>query len=447
MRKRLPLVLFLLFAPVAFAQERPPVAYIRVEPAPVREHQPFEIVLGGFFPSFPPPPPVVRFEPGRVVLTLPPLTGGPLIDPPWGERVRIEGLPAGQYEIVVNGLGQTLSRYPFTVHEAPFSVTPAAGTAGTEVLIEGVTVPCRLDPCPLPVVRFGSGLSGAGIASPRVRLTPRGQIVAEVPAGLFSSRNDVTVETGERTVVLPYGFRVGSADEAHDLLILPLVYEGRGAHGSDWRSEITIRNDAPIAMELGQLRFDAPAARLAPGERLRVPPGGERGLLLTIPRGVDKWLTFSSHIVDRSRTLTNRGTEIPVVRADDMAPVIRLLDVPLSPLFRAYLRIYSLDEGIGFEYVQVVATRADGSKVSEYVPVTFNYNCGVAGCVNPMPAFGALDLSSIPALANAGVVDLTLFGPTNDRRLWAFVSVTNNETQRVTLWTPQHDNQTAGVAR
>lgn len=449
-KKLLPLVLFLLLPQFALAQEEP--TYIRVEPQPVRANQPFEIVVGGIFPGIAPPPPAVRFEPGRIVLTLPATPGGPLIDVPWGERIRIDGLAAGEYVIDLNGLGRTLSRYSFTVYESPFSVTPFTGRGGSEVMIEGIGFECNTTPCTLPVVSFAVR-GGPTVVSPRVRIAPDGQIIAEVPAGL-GARNDVIVQTASRTVTLPYGYAdlgsIGSEpeEETHDIILLPLVFEGRGAHGSDWRTEITIRNDAPVAIDLNALRLNEPAPRLAPGDRLRVPPQGPRGLLLMVPRGLGKWLTFSSHVVDRSRTASNRGTEIPVVGTDDMAPVIRLLDVPLTPRFRAHLRVYSVDrEENVVRHVTVVARKQDGSEVIEFVPIRWELDCGIAGCAPESPMFGSVDLSAIPALANAGPVDLTIYGQTNDERLWAFVSVTNNETQRVTLWTPQHDNQTAGVAR
>jgi hypothetical protein len=68
--------------------------------------------------------------------------------------------------------------------------------------------------------------------------------------------------------------------------------------------------------------------------------------------------------------------------------------------------------------------------------------CPIAPCVSDRPAFRDFDLESIPILRSGNFpsgVDVTITtGVRGNGRLWAFVSVTNNDTQHVTVYTPQH---------
>ena len=453
MKRKVFLLMLLLLLPQLALAEEVAVAYIDAYPDPVRENQPFEIVLGGYFPGVVPPAVVVQIEGRRIILRLPDEHGGPLINVRWGERVRFEGLPAGRYDVIVRGLGHDqLAGLLLDVLPAPFSVSPAYGLGGTEVLIEGVVLPlCDSDPCFTPVVLFGN------TPSPNVRITAEGDLVAVVPANLDErALLDVSVRTASHTVqTLPQAFTVRLGDSAEDFeyVLLPLSFAGPGAHGSNWVTRTVVRNDAPIPVATRPLLHPTPGApfpfgAIPSGQRVSVPPLSDTGVLFGVQRGLGKWLTFSSHIVDLSRTANNLGTEIPVVRAEDTAPVIRLLNVPLTARFRAHLRIYSFDrEEERGDHATIVVTKSDGSRVDLHAQLMWEPNCGIGPCRQELPAFALVDLSADPRLANAGEVDLTIYGPTNDLRLWAFVSVANNETQRVTLWTPQHDNQTAGVSR
>ncbi|MEA2462785.1 MAG: hypothetical protein QOJ98_532, partial [Acidobacteriota bacterium] len=228
--------------------------------------------------------------------------------------------------------------------------------------------------------------------------------------------------------------------------LFPLTFAGPGAHGSQWRSENIIRNDAAVEVATVPLIWDGYSVPevilLTPipvGQRAAMPEEPEDGgLYLYVPRGLEKWLTYSSHIVDRSRSQSDRGSELPVVRAEDTSAEIRLPDIPLRPLFRAHLRVYDFDTETP-RNIRIVVTKEDGTNVFISRRIFSTFECVNPPCFNPRPPYATIDLSAIPELADAGEVDISVRSETNDARLWAFVSVSNNNTQHVTMYTPQHD--------
>lgn len=440
-RHFLPTLLLLFIADVASAR-------IIFDPPRVHESEAFDILVRSTSPnSGGPGAPYLRIAPGQITIDLMREQGVLLTPAEWGERVRVDGVPAGTYDVVVRSEAQEWERKTLVVHPRPFSIAPAFGAGGTEVLIEGIRTGCELGPC-TPVVRFGSEEANA------VRVTDEGDIAAETPS--VSGNVDVTVIAAGKTYTLPGGY-TGVASGTPPVLsrmekvLLPLNFRGDGAHASEWRTETVVRSDAPIRVPTEPLiHFElllpdlSAFTPLAPGVHVPFPEERvEGGVYLYVPRGLEKRLTWKSHILDRSRSATDRGTELPVVRVDDTSSVIRLVDVPLRSLFRARLRIYDFDT-LEDRNVEVLITNKDGAEVRLYATLHVP-SCVTPPCVMYRAPFAAFDLSAIPELADAGEVDITLRAETNDARLWAFVSISNNETQRVTLYTPLH--QTPGVTR
>jgi hypothetical protein len=436
-------VLLLLFADVASAA-------IAFDPPQVREHEPFEMLLRTISGSSPPPgAPFLRIAPGQITVELLRNAGPATAISKHGERVRVDGVPAGTYEVVFRTISGILERTTLVVLPKPFSVAPAFGAGDTEVLIEGIRG-CApgTGTCATPVVRFGSE------EGYDVQFTPAGDITARTP--YIFGRVDVTVTAGGVTRTLPGGYVGVSSGAPPDLalmekVLLPLNFRGEGAQGADWRTETVVRSDAPIRVPTEPLVYfelllpDLQAfTPLAPGVHVPFPQESvEGGVYFYAPLGLEKRLTYKSHILDRSRSTTDRGTELPVVRVEDTAAEIRLMDVPLGPLFRTRLRIYDFDT-VEDREIQVLITKADGTLIHHQLAVTRVPPCVTPPCAMYRSPFVAIDLSSISALANAGEVDITIRAETNDARLWAFASVSNNETQRVTLYTPLHKT---GVAR
>lgn len=442
MKRLLPVLGLLLLLPQFAAAA--PLDFIRFDPTVVRENEPFDILMGGLWPSGAyPHSATTRIEGNRIIVRLDGRSDGPPIVVPWGERIRLSGLQRGVYTVEVVAEDMEVGEQALVVLARPFSVTPPFGEVRTAVLIEGVALHvCEDPPCPPVEVQFGANKSSS------VTVTDDGDILATVPAG--TGLVDVVVRQNLATYTLPMGFQYGASGSFepvhYERVLFPLTFAGPGAHGSQWRSENIVRNDAPVEAATVPLiwgGFPVPdftlPTPLPPGLRELMPEEPEDGgMFLYVPRGLEKWLTYSSHIVDRSRSASDRGSELPVVRVEDTSAEIRLIDVPLVPLYRAHLRVYDFDTGTP-RNIRVVVTKEDGTTVSVHRRIFSTFECVNPPCFDPRPPYATIDLSAIPELANAGEVDLSVRSDTNDARLWAFVSVSNNNTQHVTMYTPQHD--------
>jgi hypothetical protein len=444
--KRLLFALGLLFLIPQFAAAAP-LDFIRFDPAVVRENEPFDILIGGLWPSGAyPRAATMRIDDDRIMIRLQGASfNGPAIVVPWGERIRLGGLRPGVYSVKVTSEDNNLGEKALAVLAQPFTVTPSFGNGATRVLMEGVPLSGCEGPqvCSNLEIRFGALPAG------NVRITGDDNLVVQVPNG-GTGTVDVTVRVGSTTYTLPAGFQYGEPmtfDPVHfERVLFPLTFAGPGAFGSQWRSENIVRNDSAVDAPTVPLIWDGfsvPEARfftpMPPGERELMPEQAEDGgRYLYVPRGLEKWFTYSSHIFDRSRSASDRGSELPVIRAEDTSAEIRLPDIPLRPLFRVHLRVYDFDSDTPRD-IRIVLTKADGTNFFIHRRIFSTFACVNPPCFNPRPPYATIDLSSIPELANAGEVDISVRSDTNDARLWAFVSVSNNDTQHVTMYTPQHD--------
>ncbi|HYI08196.1 MAG TPA: hypothetical protein VEK57_03915 [Thermoanaerobaculia bacterium] len=444
-KRLLPLLFVLLCAVSSFGEY---VERFEFDPASPVEGETFEVLVNGWWPSGGPPfAPQVVVDGHRIEIRFQAAKNGPPVISYWGARVSVGPLDAGTYVIAVRAAGDVLQEKTLVIEPRPFTVIPGFGPSGSEVLLRGVQVPaeCRLGEC--LQVKFG------GVPGEAARFFDRsGDILIRTPDhadGLV----DVSLSTpiGD-SVVAPKAFRFGRALGAGDYerVLFPVTFEGPGAHGSDWTTNIIVRNDSPLTVETAPLFWLNPDSTTSgppilgpfpPAGRARFRElGSQAGRFLYIPRGLESFFSYSSHILDQSRAGTNLGTEIPVVHVGDTSNRIRLVNVPLDPAFRARLRIYEWDSQPRFVTVTVINVLEDEQHIIRLRLDAAVITCPTTPCLQPEPGYAALDFSTIPALAGAALGDVIIESETGDARLWAFVSVTNNETQHVTLYTPQHKN-------
>jgi len=167
--------------------------------------------------------------------------------------------------------------------------------------------------------------------------------------------------------------------------------------------------------------------------------------------------TFSSNVAvnvrvqDVSRQSQTWGTEIPVVReAQFRRGRFSLLDVPLSIGFRQMLRIYDPDATPSgqvivrfYRVVPSVDTTYDPMNPPTKDILVGERSIGLNTEARPGTPLFNLGYAELPNLADLPEVQGTAririevepVAPT--QRAWAFVSVTNNETQHVTTVIPQ----------
>ncbi|HKO57813.1 MAG TPA: hypothetical protein VJ276_18235 [Thermoanaerobaculia bacterium] len=170
--------------------------------------------------------------------------------------------------------------------------------------------------------------------------------------------------------------------------------------------------------------------------RIYQPPAGRPpGQFLYVTHAAADRVRFSIRVRDVAHEDTNWGTEIPVVRDDQyFGQTFSLLGIPTDARFRQSLRIYeSALEGKGRVEVKVFPM-SDGPPLGTAVldlpsQEPFIYNPGNAEILSLSDAF--------PAIRGAGNVRVEITPLTDGGAVWAFVSITNNETQQVSLVTPQ----------
>ena len=238
-----------------------------------------------------------------------------------------------------------------------------------------------------------------------------------------------------------------SAEEPTERFLVPIASTPiPGAHGSLWETELWYRNDSDVPTAVApQVDSDVPPTRgvtlpyflFENRDRLR-------GLFLHVDARAADGMRFHVRIRDTSRSNESWGTELPVVRERDFfgcaipsaqacSRSLSLLSVPTDVRFRVALRIYEAAlEGRG--RVRVTIHRNTGDEVLGSAEL----DLPVAGVPAFAPGFAQI-LSlrdAFPAIAAAERVRISIEPPTPGARFWAFVSVTNNETQQVTTITP-----------
>ena len=330
----------------------------------------------------------------------------------------------------------------------PLSAPPEGGTIVTIrgknlMSVSGFARTLKPDctPCPPrpPIVSFGD--KPAEVISYEYD-----KLVVKAPpsaGGLY----DVQVDNGYFSATPTTLSRVFQYGEIHyppsfDRVLVPVVADRiPGAFGSIWSTELVGRNDNDFDVVVKQ--FDAATsgawsggARNSTFRPQLVTSAGAAFLYIEhVYSGFP--VTLNLRVRDLSRQADSWGTEIPVVRAEQafVNRPMDLLNVPFEPESRITLRIYDLDGPTGGTVP--VSVRDNESNVV----------LGSAAVAMPpgdylthpiVPGYAQIDVGSL--IANASAVDrvrIRVGDAALQKRLWAMISVTDLETQQVTLITPQ----------
>ncbi|HEY0155996.1 MAG TPA: hypothetical protein VGF28_01750 [Thermoanaerobaculia bacterium] len=318
--------------------------------------------------------------------------------------------------------------------EQPFEVRPfgLAATGGVELHIRLQDLAFSLCPQLKCAIRIG----GVEAMTKRQGSHPNEIVVMAPPTA--PGLHDVSIANGGSTVTLPgavFTFGPGAPDFTHvERILFPLNFDAPGAHGSLWRTESAIANPQPwpIVTVNAIAPFVCPAV-VGPCTELLQPHsklawnGGTypHGVALLVTRRDAEDLAFSLRVRDVSRVAEGFGTEVPVVRERDMdVGTMTLLDVPLDPRYRVKLRIYAF----GAAHGDTGFVRYGG----RHVNYTVTRHCDSYESCAATPAYAELDL---PA-GEPGTREIVSVVPPGNSLAWSFASVTNNDTQQVTLVTP-----------
>lgn len=434
---RLALVLSLAFALNAFGQFLPLVPFAIDPPDPTSTDSVTLVVQE--YASCPPEPVVVR---SGLVFDVT-VADGPCSAPPHPVTFRIElgMLPAGHYTVNAHApAGPVASVLAFdVVPAAPLDLSvsqPVGSTAGGTTVI--VSVPAAfclgvpINQCPLPAITFG-GIPATSITAVddthfRVTTPPH----AAGPVQVVASASSYTRSS--------YGFRyydpqAAPSEKFFERVLIPVIFHGPGAFGSNWVTELSLINANAYPIEGWR-----PIAGRASIDSKPVVFGSEdapNGLFLIVSRQATPNLTFHAAVRDTSRADREWATEIPVVRDDKFSYYpVELLDIPIDPRFRTMVRIYSPDAQVPNYARQVhvsVYSLDDGHVLRELFPSLTNPSgCSDAVSCAEHPAFVSVsDVTNGLPSGRAGV-RIEGYAP-----LWVFATVTNNDTQHVTVVSPQ----------
>lgn len=164
------------------------------------------------------------------------------------------------------------------------------------------------------------------------------------------------------------------------------------------------------------------------------------GTLGIVERGRADDVAFTLRSRDTSRQYETWGTVVSVVREADLyARRFSLVDIPADPQFRALLRIYDVNPATP-PSVRVRIFRFNAARRAATAPDDL--------VAEFTPAFGVPADRTFPSSASVPVQVNVAVLPTERLRVeiepldgareyWAFVSVTHNSTQHVTVITPK----------
>jgi hypothetical protein len=154
--------------------------------------------------------------------------------------------------------------------------------------------------------------------------------------------------------------------------------------------------------------------------------GNPWGHVLYALRGTTGSLALASRIRDTSRQSQTAGTEVPVVRESDFRGQIRFMNIPVDARYRVMLRLWSLGD-----FPTFIATV--DSIPAQQQPLTVSKVPGTSMW------FGTLDVTSLLTKANNNPTNLAVTGAPNpllSPLIWGMLSITNNDTQQVTIVSP-----------
>jgi hypothetical protein len=264
------------------------------------------------------------------------------------------------------------------------------------------------------------------------------------------------------TILLITTSVMAAPGDRFERLLFPVVLvDHPGAYGTIWNTEYTVRNEGDVAVEIftsecmfrcdmSRCIFVACFRREATPARSTFPNlydltrneaghVGNPGTLLYVEALHAHNVFASLRLVESTGRANEHGVEIPVVRESELYETFLLLPhVPMPSSARTHLRLYVVESPTGAAKLRVRTYAAEGEDVlfertvewrAGGVPRKGDYDENV-------PGYSFVDLSAelsdSPEAVRVRVDSLTEGG-----KFWAMASVTSNQSQQVTLVTPQ----------
>jgi hypothetical protein len=250
------------------------------------------------------------------------------------------------------------------------------------------------------------------------------------------------------------------AQPSLERILLPIYAPGpaSGGYSSVWETELVVVNRGDQPIDVFQVKCAqtctcpfqivcVPGKPLMPLEEmasLLIEKGG-RPLFLFAERDKLQDLAMNLRVFERSRLHDTFGVEIPVVReADFLVSTAWLVNVPASANSRVRLRVYGVASPTGQGDVRIRVFATSGSvqpalditraleppSLEGRIPASTDFDTHEPGYLDL-----ALPLDALVEQEGRAIIRVDSL--TAGLQFWAMASVTNNETQAVTLITPQ----------
>jgi hypothetical protein len=354
-------------------------------------------------------------------------------------KLELGKLAAGTYTVNIQAPGAVpISTMTFVVLDAngSVSVSQSVGSTagGTPVDIVVGAAQCLNKPvnsCPPPAITFD------GAPATNIVQIDQSHFQAVTPAHAAGA---VLVKVaGDSFTKSSYAFRyidpaAPPSPKFFDRALIPVIFNGPGAFGSNWVTELSLRNDNTFTVE--PWRPIGGMAEIIPRQPLLFSGDAPGGLFVGIPLQASGSLALHAGVRDTSRAGSEWSTEIPIVREEQFSTVgIDLLDIPADPRYRTMLRIYSTENPVFANnsrvHVIVYSLENGGIYRSFFATLSNGSGCTDAGsCADHPSSVAVADVATGNFSGRVGVqIQSTL-------PIWAFATVTNNETQHVTVVSP-----------
>jgi len=333
------------------------------------------------------------------------------------------------------------STFVFAAPPTITSIAPASGptAGGTQVTITGTGFSSECFPhfnCGFPKVFFGIAEAAS------VQMVSETTLIATTPKylpGTIGVRVTNAVEAAARE--LPFRFN-GPVPETFVRFLLPTFTEPvHGANGSEFRTELRAQVSGPKVAPVRvfgvheDCLFVCISGEMDPFwltneeslEPQDVSYNGRPAKFVYVPAADVSSFTANLRVFDVSRDADNYGTEMPIVHQREFTKdQLTMLGVPSDPRFRNTLRVYNA------RFLPMVVTMSINGEEAARIVVP-----AAIGIFDP----GVAVYSDFPQ--NVGPMTVTIEQPAsqNDAEfrepVWAFITVTNNETQLITTVTPR----------
>jgi len=328
-----------------------------------------------------------------------------------------------------------------------FPTAVAADAPATiRVFVVGILPGCSTPPgsCPPRVTIDGSPVT----ATYRDPFDPVSLIVL-VPAHAHgSSTLTVTDDARHPASTTIHYLGTNPLDDYEQVLIPITSTDIPGLNGSRWITETWLENTStepadiqgPYVSPIGTPPIPI-SLHFSPGYSMNLPQPqnltgkSSEGVLVGVPRWLGRKAAFNSRVHDNSRQAQNWGTEIPVVRENEFADAVTLINVPGDARFRLLLRIYArtsaADVHIRADVLSALTVILDPPAFGPLFDRVIHIDAPTGSF--GVPGYAQVTIGTYGVPMQISVTSTS--GAANN--LWAFVSITNNETQDVTLVTPR----------